>query len=147
VFDLVRLFSLFFGRLPIPQMLIQDVAHNHLPVKSMLFHCAVYSHGGHQTCYRRFYAEMPLVVLPPPPPPPRPLSPGSPLKFPHRHSRSLSHSKDRDYEGVTDIAVPDDSFDTSTVTPGPRQLMGHACVTGCGHFCWITTFREDDEKS
>jgi len=115
----------------------------HLPVKSILFQCAVCSHGGHQACYRRFYTEMPLVPLPPPPWSP---SPGSPLKLPHRPCRSTSRSKEKDHDEVTDIGVPDDSFDTATVAPAPRQLMGHSCAAGCGHFCWVANFREDDEK-
>jgi len=126
-----------------PQVLTRITTRSHLPVKSMLFQCAVCSHGGHQACYRRFYAEMPLVLLPPPP---RSPSPGSPLKLPHRPCRSTSRSKDKDHEEVTDIVVPDDPFDTATVAPAPRQLMGHSCAAGCGHFCWVANFREDDEK-
>ena len=125
-------------------LLTQNACQSHLPVKSMLFQCAVCSHGGHQACYRRFYAEMPPVPLPPPP---RSPSPGSPLKLPIRLCRSTSRSKDRDYDDTTDVMAPDDLFDTSTVTPpAPRQLMGHSCAAGCGHFCWVTNFREDDEK-
>ncbi len=68
------------------------------------------------------------------------------MKFPPRHYRSASasRSKDRDSDDATDIVVLDDSFDTSTVTPAPRQLMGHPCAAGCGHFCWVANFREDD---
>ena len=119
-------------------------ALSHLPVKSMLFQCAVCSHGGHQACYRRFYAEIPLALLPAPQAP----SPGSPMKFPPRlyRSTSTSRSKDRECDDATDIVAPDDLFDTSTVTPAPRQLMGHPCAAGCGHFCWAANFREDDEK-
>ncbi|KAN0107163.1 hypothetical protein V8E52_010470, partial [Russula decolorans] len=115
----------------------------HLPVKSMLFQCAICSHGGHQACYRRFYAEIPLALLPAPPQAP---SPGSPMKFPSRlyRSASVSRSKDREGDDATDIVALDDSFDTSTVTPAPRQLMGHPCAAGCGHFCWVANFREDD---
>jgi hypothetical protein len=125
---------------------IINVEHalSHLPVKSMLFQCAVCSHGGHQACYRRFYAEIPLALLPAPQAP----SPGSPMKFPPRlyRSTSTSRSKDRECDDATDIVAPDDLFDTSTVTPAPRQLMGHPCAAGCGHFCWAANFREDDEK-
>jgi hypothetical protein len=119
-------------------------ACSHLPVKSMLFQCAVCSHGGHQACYRRFYAEIPLALLSAPQAP----SPGSPLKLPPRlyRSASTSRSKDRERDDATDIVAPDDLFDTSTVTPAPRQLMGHPCAAGCGHFCWVANFREDDEK-
>jgi hypothetical protein len=135
--------SLFLHPLAIPQMLTRITTRSHLPVKSMLFQCAVCSHGGHQACYRRFYAEMPLVLLQPPP---RSPSPGSPLKLAHRPCRSTSRSEDKDREEATDIVVPDDSFDTATVAPAPRQLMGHSCAAGCGHFCWVANFREDDEK-
>ena len=116
---------------------------SHLPVKTMLFQCAICSHGGHQACYRRFYTEIPLAVLPAPPQAP---SSGSPMKFPPRlyRSASVSRSKDREGDDAADIVAPDDSFDTSTVTPAPRQLMGHPCAAGCGHFCWVANFREDD---
>ena len=53
---------------------------------------------------------------------------------------------DKDREEPTDIVVPDHSFDIATVAPTPRQLMGHPCAAGCGHFCWVANFREDDEK-
>ena len=68
------------------------------------------------------------------------------MKFPPRHYRSasVSRSKDRESDEATDIVALDDSFDTSTVTHAPRQLMGHPCAAGCGHFCWVANFREDD---
>lgn len=141
VLNLVRS-SLFF---PIGYPLSRfDYAHSHLPVKSMLFQCAVCSHGGHQACYRRFYAEIPLALLPTPQAP----SPGSPLRLPPRlyRSTSTSRSKDRESDDATDVVALDDGFDTSTVTPAPRQLMGHPCAAGCGHFCWVANFREEDEK-
>jgi len=115
----------------------------HLPVKSMLFQCTICSHGGHQACYRRFYTEMPLALLP------ASSSPvlGSPLKLPPRSSGPgpTSRAKDGENDDVTDIVVPDDPFDTSTVPPAPRQLMGHACAAGCGHICWVANFREDEK--
>ena len=119
-------------------------SHSHLPVKSMLFQCAVCSHGGHQACYRQFYAEIPLALLSAPQAP----LPGSPLKLPPRlyRSASMSRSKDRECDDATDIVVPDDLFDTSTVTPAPRELMGRPCAAGCGHFCWVANFREDDDE-
>lgn len=134
-------FFLFFFFISLKQS-TRKLILSHLPVKSMLFQCAICSHGGHQACYRRFYAEIPLALLPAPQAP----SPGSPMKFPPRlyRSASVSRSKDRECDDATDIVVADDSFDTSTVTPAPRQLMGHPCAAGCGHFCWVANFREDD---
>ncbi|KAI0255356.1 hypothetical protein BJV78DRAFT_1273608 [Lactifluus subvellereus] len=111
----------------------------HLPVKTILFQCAVCSHGGHQDCYTRFYAEMPLIPLPTPQPP----SPASPLKLLH-HPPPPDHRRSDD---AADL-VPDHSFDTSTtVLHVPRQLMGHLCAAGCGHVCWVANFREDAEKA
>jgi hypothetical protein len=137
-------FFLFFKKKKVSflQQLTRKHIFSHLPVKSMLFQCAICSHGGHQACYRRFYAEIPLSLLPAPQAP----SPGSPMKFPPRLYRSVSasRSKDRECDDATDIVAPDDSFDTSTVTPAPRELMGHPCARGCGHFCWVANFREDD---
>jgi WD repeat-containing protein 24 len=119
---------------------------SHLPVKSMLFHCTVCSHGGHQACYRRFYAEMPMIVLPTPHPP----SPPSPLIKqpvpPPPPDRSASRSKDRGGDDVADIVL-DHSIDASTIVPpAPRQLMGHSCAAGCGHVCWVANFRDEAEK-
>lgn len=109
----------------------------HLPVKSMLFHCAICSHGGHQNCYTQFYAKMPLVLLPTSLAP----STASPLKTHHRLARSTSR------EGDDTTALPDCSFDTSTVTAASSsQLFGHPCAAGCGHICWVTNLSEDAEK-
>jgi len=113
----------------------------HLPVKSMLFQCAICSHGGHQTCYRQFYAKIPLVLLPTPLVP----STASPLKVHRRLTRSTSRSNDGEADDSN--APPDFSFDTSTVTPASSsQLLGHPCAAGCGHFCWVANIREDTEK-
>ncbi len=142
VLNLVHFFFLFFVQFSFLQT--NDLKHilSHLQVKSMLFQCAICSHGGHQACHRRFYAEIPLALLPAPQAP----LPGSPMKFPPRlyRSASASRSKDREGDDATDIVALDDSFDTSTVAPAPRQLMGHPCAAGCGHFCWVANFREDD---
>ncbi|KAI9508833.1 hypothetical protein F5148DRAFT_1192288 [Russula earlei] len=113
----------------------------HLPVKSLLFQCVVCSHGGHQACYRRFYAEMPLALLPAS----RSSSPASQPKLPPRPGCSTSRGKDGEGDDTTELVVPDDPFDTSTVAPAPRQLMGHSCAAGCGHFCWVANFREDEK--
>jgi hypothetical protein len=141
--DLVR-FSSHLSLLRSALLQIIDSKHvlSHLPVKTMLFQCAICSHGGHQACYRQFYAEIPLFLLSAPQMP----SPGSPMKLPPRlyRSASASRSKDREWDDATDIVAADDSFDTSTVTAAPRQLMGHPCAAGCGHFCWVANFREDD---
>ena len=115
-----------------------NVFHSHLPVKSMLFHCNICSHGGHQNCYTQFYAKMPLVLLP------TPLVPST-FKPQHRVTRSTSRSNDG--EGDDTNATFDCSFDTSTVTPASSsQLFGHPCAAGCGHFCWVANLSEDTEK-
>ena len=135
--------NLFLLADPLKYRLLKRAPHSHLPVKTMLFQCAVCSHGGHQACYRRFYAEMPLILLPTPQPP----SPASPMKLPPHPPRSTSRSNDRGSDDAADL-VPDHSFETSTtILHAPRQLMGHSCAAGCGHVCWVANFREDAEKA
>ncbi|KAI0044133.1 WD40 repeat-like protein [Auriscalpium vulgare] len=109
----------------------------HLPVRSMLFHCAVCSHGGHQDCYRRYYMERPMVEIARPPTPP-------PTATTHR-GRSVSRSSTvttvedgEPWEGRTDPVTLSNSL------PLARPLMGHPCAAGCGHFCWVANEKEDD---
>ncbi|KAF8266596.1 hypothetical protein EI94DRAFT_1848453 [Lactarius quietus] len=104
-------------------------------------HCGICSHGGHQDCYRRFYEKMPMVFTPhhwhPPPQHHR--------ETPHRLARSTSRSNDGEADDTN--ALPDCTFDTSTVTPASSgQLLGHPCAAGCGHFCWVTNLREEDTE-
>ncbi|EAU84127.2 hypothetical protein CC1G_08668 [Coprinopsis cinerea okayama7 len=35
-----------------------------LPVRSLLFQCSICKHGGHQSCYRKFYLQHAMVELP-----------------------------------------------------------------------------------
>ncbi|KAI0263800.1 hypothetical protein BC834DRAFT_1042684 [Gloeopeniophorella convolvens] len=113
----------------------------HLPVKSMLFQCAICSHGGHQSCYRRFYTEKPMVALLSPPP----HSPVTPSKRPRRPGRSTSRSNDSEGDGAD--AVPEYAPEPPAIVPAPRQLVGHPCAAGCGHFCWAANFKADIERT
>ena len=132
---LVLCISFFLNRKSSP-------VRSHLPVKSMLFHCVICSHGGHQTCYRQFYAKIPLILLPTTL---APSSTASPLKVHHRLTRSTSRSNDGEADDSN--TPPDWSFDTSTVTPASSsQLLGHPCAAGCGHFCWVANIREEDTE-
>ncbi|KAI6013318.1 hypothetical protein BKA83DRAFT_4360499 [Pisolithus microcarpus] len=82
----------------------------HLPVRALLFQCAVCTHGGHQECYRRYYMERPMDPLP---------------------SSTVSRGQ---------LRVTTDVVGRAQVNgKGERCLAGHPCATGCGHFCWVAT--------
>ncbi|KAI6119652.1 hypothetical protein EDD17DRAFT_1605846 [Pisolithus thermaeus] len=80
----------------------------HLPVHTLLFQCAVCTHGGHQECYRRYYMERPMDPLP---------------------SSTVSRGQ---------LRVTTDVVGSAQVNgKGERYLAGHPCAAGCGHFCWV----------
>ncbi|KAA1475838.1 hypothetical protein DENSPDRAFT_449486 [Dentipellis sp. KUC8613] len=125
----------------------------HLPVRKMLFHCAICSHGGHQECYRRYYLERPMVEIPTPPSPPQATVPAT-----HTRGRSLSRGsnghtalgdeevkpeKEKEKEKEKDVSGAGNAVNGAQGLG--RQLMGHPCATGCGHFCWIGNERTDEE--
>lgn len=93
----------------------------HLPVRSLLFQCSVCTHGGHQECYRRYYMERPMDVLPP------------------ALSRGRQHR--RPQNGTNGDAA---ESDIHTDEAGERSLAGHPCAAGCGHVCWMAV---GDRKS
>ncbi|KAI6035715.1 hypothetical protein EDC04DRAFT_3114826 [Pisolithus marmoratus] len=80
----------------------------HLPVHTLLFQCAVCSHGGHQECYRKYYMARPMDPLP------SPTVPRGRLRVTTDVAGSVQENGKRE-----------------------RYLAGHPCATGCGHFCWV----------
>ncbi|KAL0945856.1 hypothetical protein HGRIS_012140 [Hohenbuehelia grisea] len=95
-----------------------------LPVRSLLFQCAVCSHGGHQLCYKRYYSDRPMEEMPVPAV--SPIRGRVEARF--RHSRDPSEVGG---EGEVTARPSQSGFER------PRtQLFGHACAAGCGHFCW-----------
>ncbi|TRM56232.1 hypothetical protein BD626DRAFT_441257 [Schizophyllum amplum] len=94
-----------------------------LPVRGLLFHCALCGHGGHQTCYRAYYLPRPMVEIPD----------GG---LPESRGRSLTRP-DADVAAAADGSTEAGGGSRSPVAMAP-VLAGHPCATGCGHFCWAT---------
>ncbi|KAF6744343.1 hypothetical protein DFP72DRAFT_929836 [Ephemerocybe angulata] len=112
----------------------------HLPVRALLFQCSVCQHGGHQSCYRRYYMETAMLELP--------------TSFSLHSSdlvedrgRSLSRTVvDRSEASVETSVASTRSSVLGTSGPSPvrtessvggvQKMMGHPCASGCGHYCW-----------
>lgn len=97
-----------------------------LPVRGLLLHCVVCSHGGHQSCYRDFYAALPSLLDPTPPPDP----PLTARPTPTHRSSGLTGS------------IPSTSYSDHYPPPPPRIYeprsapIGKPCPAGCGHNCF-----------
>ncbi|KAL1747561.1 hypothetical protein HDZ31DRAFT_80400 [Schizophyllum fasciatum] len=93
-----------------------------LPVRGLLFHCALCGHGGHQACYREYYLPRPMVEMPQ-------------ATLPESRGRSLTRP---DAEMAASAAETGATTGVGSKSPiaVPRALAGHPCATGCGHFCW-----------
>jgi hypothetical protein len=111
---------------------------SHLPVHKLLFQCSICGHGGHQECYRAYYADIPMVPVKPSRVNSTQLvdDTGVDDAFPpNRHDvlKSSSPSKAGASEG--------NQYKADTSSDAPYQVIGHLCASGCGHFCWATTIK------
>ncbi|KAJ7097842.1 hypothetical protein B0H15DRAFT_920560 [Mycena belliarum] len=93
-----------------------------LPVRALLIQCSICGHGGHQACYRRYYIDHPMVPIPTP----MVLSPSE---------RGRSRGRAADDETSAPDSLHTNSEDDHVV-PRTQKHLGHACVSGCGHWCW-----------
>ena len=112
-----------------------------LPVRALLFLCPVCQHGGHQSCYQRYYLNRPVVPVSIPHPLPI-IQSDSPVAEP-RLRRAASKTGDGD--GSDDGASTRDGDEGSPALRFPESLTpdgkvgglsGHPCAAGCGHVCW-----------
>ena len=131
----------------VPTSQVDVFLHSRLPVRALLFHCAICTHGGHQACYRRYYAQRPLVDLP-----------GSSIPTtttinsdaPAMLQRSGSGSTDEDAGSTTSTfnSLFEPSVESSPLRMSQRtfqsRLAGRLCAAGCGHFCWATNAISDE---
>lgn len=107
-----------------------------LPVRALLFHCSICSHGGHQACYRSYYAQRQMIDLPRSSVPPPAISSGAPGLT----SRTGSGSTDEESGSTTSTfnsSTFDSSADNSFNHGSQGRFIGRPCAAGCGHFCWI----------
>jgi hypothetical protein len=117
------------------------VHFSRLPVRALLFQCSICSHGGHQTCYREYYEQHPMVDLP-----------SSFLSLAaESNTQSALNTADDDTSSTTSMlssmlsSTFDSSMENSPIrTSYQSNLAGHPCASGCGHFCWATNGNGDD---
>ncbi|KAJ3531060.1 hypothetical protein NMY22_g8307 [Coprinellus aureogranulatus] len=122
-----------------------------LPVRALLFQCAVCKHGGHQSCYRRYYMEHPRVELP------------TAFLPSEDRGRSLLRmvqeergTKEDNSDATSIMSAQSESSVLGTSAPSPTRtessttttrLMGHPCASGCGHFCWAANMLLDGKDA
>ncbi|KZO96812.1 WD40 repeat-like protein [Calocera viscosa TUFC12733] len=134
----------------------------HLPSKGLFFLCPTCGHGGHEECYRDYYLSHPMdnvhiflqstQVLPPHTlrGNRQSISDASQLEEDGRTGRTPNPKKFRRGPGrVHPVEAADDSEDEAHKARfwerkrrvGKRVLLGHPCVAGCGHVCWVSNDR------
>ncbi|KAF8813412.1 hypothetical protein BYT27DRAFT_7158298 [Phlegmacium glaucopus] len=104
----------------------------HLPVRTLLFQCAVCNHGGHQSCYREYYMRQPMVDLP---------SSFLPQLIDVNEDDSSSSSTISSQSTPVDPSITESPLQQSHIS---TKLAGHLCAAGCGHFCWAAN-RDSEE--
>lgn len=119
-----------------------------LPVRALLFQCSICSHGGHQACYRSYYAQRPMVDLPMSSiPAGSSITSGAPALM----KRTGSGSTDEDAVSTTSTfnsSTYESSFEGSPFLTSQQslqsRLVGCPCAAGCGHFCWASNGVPDE---
>ena len=129
----------FFKLVP---LLISVVRLSRLPVRTLLFLCAVCDHGGHQSCYREYYMRQPLVDLPSSSPQPT-----------ESRDQPIQNQQNNEDDSISMSSSQSNLNDSSVVSESPLQthqnrksakLAGHPCAAGCGHLCWAATRDSED---
>lgn len=140
-----------------PSALILIRPFSHLPVRSLLFQCSICHHGGHKSCYRRYYMETAMVELPatsflPPSPTEedrgRSLSRQLAVRSEDGDSTSVASTRTSTSIVATSVASTQGSGGqsparTETDSNVPMKMLGHPCATGCGHYCWAVNVTHD----
>ena len=118
------------------------VRFSRLPVRTLLFLCAVCDHGGHQSCYREYYTKQPMVDLP---------SSSPQLTDPRDHpsTRNQQNNEDDSISTTSSQSNLIDSFVSESPlqthqNPKSAKLAGHPCAAGCGHLCWAANRGSED---
>ncbi|KAJ3813050.1 hypothetical protein F5876DRAFT_36006 [Lentinula aff. lateritia] len=105
-----------------------------LPVRGLMFQCSVCAHGGHQSCYRRYYTTRPMDVLSHIP---RSTASTASTAGTDDEAMSTTSTSNRDTSSETGV-------EPSETTSHTRLLLGHPCVVPlCGHHCWIANIEDD----
>jgi len=138
------LYGMFFSSTLVPFLLTSVVRFSRLPVRTLLFLCAVCNHGGHQSCYREYYMGQPMVDLP---------SSSPQLTDSRDHHPSTTRNQQTNEDDYTsmnssqsnliDSSVSESSVQTHQNRKSPK-LAGHPCAAGCGHLCWAANKDSED---
>ncbi|KAJ3772857.1 hypothetical protein FB446DRAFT_642775 [Lentinula raphanica] len=125
-----------------------------LPVRGIMFQCSICCHGGHHSCYRRYYGTRPMMEIPH-----------------HASNDSSAHTKSArvstttsevtrstastastagtDDESMSTTSIQDTSSETGlepSEAVSRSRLLGHSCVVPlCGHHCWVTNIEDTKE--
>lgn len=126
------LFGVSFSSTVVPFLLTSVVLFSRLPVRTLLFLCAVCDHGGHQTCYREYYTRQPMVDVP---------SALSTRNILNNEDDSASMISSQSY--LFDPFAFESPLQTHRNRKSPR-IAGHPCAAGCGHLCWAANRDSDD---
>ena len=139
VFFLSHYFRFFFP-------LTYVVRFSHLPVRTLLFICAVCDHGGHQSCYREYYMRQPMVDLP---------SSLPQLTDCRDHPSTRNQQNNNEDDSISMSSSQGNQVDSSVSESPPLQnthrnhksakLAGRPCAAGCGHLCWATNSRDSED--
>ena len=136
------LFGMSFSSTLVPFLLTSVVLFSRLPVRTLLFLCAVCDHGGHQSCYREYYTRQPMVDIP---------SALPQLTEPKDHPSTRNQQNNED-DSVSMISSQSYLFDPFAFesplqihrNPKSPRIAGHPCAAGCGHLCWAANRDSDD---
>jgi hypothetical protein len=128
------LFGMSFSSTLVPFLLTSVVRFSRLPVRTLLFLCAVCDHGGHQSCYREYYMRQPMVDLPS-------SSPQLTDCRDHPSTRNQQNNEDDSISMSSSQSIPIDLSVSESPLPTHQnrksaKLAGHPCAAGCGHLCW-----------
>ena len=113
-----------------------------LPVRTLLFICAVCDHGGHQSCYREYYTRQSLVDLPSSSPQPTE-SRDQPSTQNQQNNEDDSNSMSSSQSNLIDPSISESPLPTHQNRKAAK-LAGHPCAAGCGHICWVTNRNSED---
>ena len=125
-----------------PFILTSAVRFSRLPVRTLLFLCAVCDHGGHQSCYREYYTRQPLVDLPSSSPPPTE-SRDQPSSQNQQNNEDDFISMSSSQSNTVDPSVSESPLQTHQNRKSAK-LAGHPCAAGCGHLCWVANRDSED---
>ncbi|KAJ3718424.1 hypothetical protein C8R42DRAFT_144193 [Lentinula raphanica] len=125
-----------------------------LPVRGIMFQCSICCHGGHHSCYRRYYGTRPMMEIPPHASDDSSAHTKSARVFTTtsevtRSTASTASTAGTDDESMSTTSIQDTSSETGlepSEAVSRSRLLGHPCVVPlCGHHCWVANIEDTKE--